>query len=710
MKPPKIFTKYFMPKSDFKIEYVPLEGGLDLINPSISGNPGKLLFCKNYELDLQGKCRLIDGYEVFDGRPKPSEASYWILDFDGGTAAISVGNIVTGAVGMGEVLYVVLESGSWAGGDAAGYLVLFNVTTGFINNENLQVSAVTKAIVDGIERENDADTDALDSIYLIATIAALRADIAIVPGSGNILGVWQYKGVKYAFRNNAAGTETIMFKSSTAGWTQCNLGERLAFNTGTVVFVEGETITQGAVTAVVRRVVVQSGTWTGGNASGYFTISGRAGGNFAAGAIAGSIVGAATAVGAQTSYQFSAPSGKFEFINTNLRGHSSTLRMYGCDGKNKAFEWDGTYFTTIETGMTTDKPTHIAEFRKHLFLMFSGGSIQHSSIGDPLAWSAVTGAAEIGVGDEGVGFLSMYDALVIFTRNSTKVLSGYDADTWNLRPYADDSGAIEWTIQGLGSGIYLDDRGLTTLSATQEYGDFKANTLSKYVEPYLKQRLSLAQSSVRIKEKNQYRIFFSDLTVLTLTLSGNKVVGFSQQLYDKLPVCVCSSENLAGEEEIYFGSTDGFVYQLDKGTSFNGNAITASLKARYNHLKTPNNDKRIRKLVLEVDAPIDTYIRVGVDFNYGEEGGPNSYFSTESSGGLWDVDNWNSFNWDGKSMATASLDIYGTGLNFSPTIYHSGVFELQSGSLSPRSGLTNAGPHIIHGYIVHYDLLGRVQR
>ena len=43
-------------------------------------------------------------------------------------------------------------------------------------------------------------------------------DIQQVPGSGNVLGVWVYNDVTYAFRNNAAGTAACMYKASGTGW------------------------------------------------------------------------------------------------------------------------------------------------------------------------------------------------------------------------------------------------------------------------------------------------------------------------------------------------------------------------------------------------------------------------------------------------------------------------------------------------------------
>ena len=693
------------PQAKLEERYYPLKGGEDLLTPMVEVDPGRARETQNYELDAFGRYRLIDGYEVFDGQPEPSSASYWILNFDAGSTEIEVEDVVTGAGGAsGEVLAIEVESGTWALGTAAGYLVLFNVTGTYVNNEILSVSGAV-ALANGTTAERNAATDENDSLWLLAAIEATRADIAAVPGSGDLLGVHTYNGTIYAFRNNAGDTATAMYKSSTSGWTLCDLGESLAFNTGTAAFVEGETVTEGAVSAVVRRVVVTSGTWAGGDASGYFTISGRAGGSFSAGAITGSVSGSAAATGVQTTNTLT-KDGRFEFVNENFGGHAGTYRMYGVDGVNKGFEWDGTYFVFITTGMTTDAPSHIAAFRKHLFYSFSGGSAQHSAPGEPYVWSAVTGAAELGMSEEITGFLVEANAMAIFCRNSTKILYGHDTGTWDLPDFSNESGAIEWTIQEIGTGIYLDDRGLTTLAAVQTYGDFKANTLSKFIDPWLKTKLGNVQSSMRVKEKNQYRLFFDDMTALTLTLDGNKVVGFTRQLYDVLPVCTCSGEDANGREELFFGSDDGYVYQMDKGTSFNGEPLAAFIRFHFNHLKSPRTKKRIRRVILELDTPIKSYIQVTIDFDYGKTGNQGIMFNPENPASFWGEGYWGTFIWDGSgSISSIPVDVDGTGLNFAFTIYYSGIFEMQPAT-GGRSGLTGAEPHTLQGYIVHYSPRG----
>lgn len=63
----------------------------------------------------------------------------------GGTTAIAVADTITGATSgtTATVQRVVLTSGSWAGGDAAGYLAVKSATGPFISGENLDVGGST---------------------------------------------------------------------------------------------------------------------------------------------------------------------------------------------------------------------------------------------------------------------------------------------------------------------------------------------------------------------------------------------------------------------------------------------------------------------------------------------------------------------------------------------------------------------------------------
>jgi len=71
-----------------------------------------------------------------------------IIPFNNGSAVINPGDTITGATSAAtaEVTAVWLSSGTWGGGDAAGWLAVKNQTGAFQNGENLQVAAATKAV------------------------------------------------------------------------------------------------------------------------------------------------------------------------------------------------------------------------------------------------------------------------------------------------------------------------------------------------------------------------------------------------------------------------------------------------------------------------------------------------------------------------------------------------------------------------------------
>jgi len=282
--------------------------------------------------------------------------------------------------------------------------------------------------------------------------------------------------------------------------------------------------------------------------------------------------------------------------------------------------------------------------------------------------------------------------LAVFGRNSTYLLYGSSTADWDLTDHSKESGCIEWSAQQIGTEIYLDDRGLTTLASTDKYGDFVGNVISEDIQPYLKTKIGNIQSSIRVKDKSQYRLFFDDMEGINLTIDGNKIIGFTRLLYDVLPVCCCSSENSDGEEELFFGSTDGFVYQLDSGDSFNGNAIEHLIRFHYNHLKTPLNEKQIRKIILELIAPLGTAIKYYLDFSYGDDTESEGLdFDITEGGGIWGVDDWDEFVWDGPTVGTARAYPEGCGINF---------------ALMMTSERTYVGPHTLQGLIAHYSVRG----
>ena len=65
--------------------------------------------------------------------------------------------------------------------------------------------------------------------------------------------------------------------------------------------------------------------------------------------------------------------------------------------------------------------------------------------------------------------------------------------------------------------FFLDDRGLTSIFTVQYFGDFQSAVASDKVDPYIQAKKESTITSLRVRGKNQYRIYFDDKTGLEMT-------------------------------------------------------------------------------------------------------------------------------------------------------------------------------------------------
>lgn len=526
-----------------------------------------------------------------------------------------------------------------------------------------------------LEGEGDAD---LNETYQRLVIEAARSIIREVPGSGPIRGEWVFQGTTYVFRDNTPGTQVLMHASSSVGWQQVDLGFGMKFDQGTVSFTEGS-IVSGALsgaTGTVLRQAVRIGSFGGSDAEGLLVMS-NVSGSFVTGELITDAAGGTAFSSSSSGQNTLPPGGRYEFITENFGGHTNTRRMYGVNGVSTAFEYDGDVYVPIFTGMEIDEPNHLISDDNQLTLSFPGGSSQQSAIGNPYSWALVLGANEIAIGDEITGYQNLPgQTIAILARNSTHTLQGTPGN-YILAEHSPDSGAIEWSAQNIGWPIFLDDRGVTDMQTTLNYGDFKSATWSELVQPIIDAKKSQVVSSVRVRSKDQYRLFFEDGTALVMCFSRGKVIGFFVFDYGKTVRVASSNEDLNGDEVLFFGSDDGFLYQMDKGTSDDGAVLTSHMRLAYNNLGAPRRRDSFRQAIVEIDADPSATIQYSQDFDYGLNQPSNllQEFDINGGGGFWNEDNWNEFLWSSPSVATAQAYIRGTGYNMSLAIRSEAIYE-----------------------------------
>ena len=686
-------------KSGTQLKYIAFGGGLNLIDSQVTMPDGMLTECQNFEqiFGQQGYSR-IGGYERYDGRPEPHSATYSVQEFDGGTIAINVGDIVTGPSATGDVLAVEVETGTWGGGNAAGRLILGNVTGAWANNDYIKVSGVTRAFASAATYAGSI-SETLDTAYRSLAIEDRRSAIQAVPGSGSILGIGVANGVVYAARNVADGTSATLYKATVSGWSAVKTGlypggrfrMRQANFSGssTSLFLFGCDGKNRPFRFNGTTFTFMNPIW-GSQATSTTSITiGTGSKAFTCTETSRSFVSGQEYLVWSTANAANWMRGTFVSYATNVL----TINVTATGGSGTFTDWE------ISLSDFSDKPYDLVDHRDHLFLAYPSGQLQTSNLGDPMTYT--TTAALFGLGDTITGLVPMKaGTMAIYCSNKTMVLSGAEKTSWALASISVSSGARLYTAQEIASnGLALDDRGLTSLQATLNYGGFEMSVFSRYVKPYLDgMMLSVVDSRV-VKAKNQYRIYASNGVVLTATLlTPNPLVrpedvSFTRSFYERGITCVGGGE-INEEEALFFGTTDGYVMREDVGASFDGQPIASVMRTPFWSFKSPSNKKRFRKIVLEISTPQLTDIYFRELFDYGDGNySPSIIFSASAygGGGQWNVGDWDEFQWSLPVQTQAEKNVAGVGRNMSMLIWH-------------ESALDEA--FSLKGMVVHYAQLG----
>lgn len=365
------------------------------------------------------------------------------------------------------------------------------------------------------------------------------------------------------------------------------------------------------------------------------------------------------------------PGGKGKYIRNNFTGDVADESLYGVDGVNKAFEFDGTTYTEITTGSEPLYPIYIAEFKFHLFLGYPGGSLQNSATGNPLSYVALDGASEIATGDEMTGLINLQGgSLGVFSQDRISILQGSTKDDFVLSQFS-RTGAIADSVSPIFSdAIYLDKQ-IQRLSTTDAFGDYQAGSLSEPIRTLIEDVLGDVQFSYTIPDKNQYALFTNNGTAFLVSFNDNRLSGFTMfQARHIFNVGGCFEDG-QGATIVLTGGEDGYVYRMETGTSFDGEMIQSYLQLAPNHIGDFQLRKRYRKITVETDSSAFTGLFVTADFDYATAPrAVQTQLTGIASGLVWNLTNWNEALWNGALKTYAEVYIDGHGRNISVYIYH----------------------------------------
>lgn len=603
----------------------------------------------------------------------------------------------------------------------------------YTDGEDIENAAATKfgEVLPGESQKGlyGLSDDNLDKAYRNFAEILTRSLMTKVPGTGPVVGIFEFEGDIFAVREKDGVAQLGFYKAegtlwpgtgatptSATQWTEVTGYDQLYYDNGafdiTADIVPGTVITglTSGASATVVYVGTNAGTAGGGDMKGWFHFDGITGGPFQNNEelqVGG--VTKALADGANSTTTFGVPGSPIpcEAIKANF---GDGEKVYMTTGMSDIAIYDGTKLARSRLGTTAElggKPDHIIEHKDYLVCSINS-SVFLSGIGNPFSWSALDGAAEFALADDCTGLgRTSGGLLAIFEREQTSILYGTTKDDFDLKDQPSRIGAIERSVQPDINPVFTDVQGITTLDAVQEFGDFRATDQSKKVKETLKQKINTIVASVKIKDEDQYWLFFSDGTGIAGYFGGDEPEYgfFSYQStytdYDIIPFVAFATDYVNGMERVFLGDQEGYVYEMNVGTSLDGAPLQAYLRLAPWNMGSPNLNKNFIKATVYVEASEGSELLATYELDYGDwslERGDSVNNSIDAlndidpTGGYWGVDEWASFSWGGRAVSEINLYIDAPGRNL-------GLVLLSLSAEEPA--------HTIEGCVVDYTVRGR---
>lgn len=497
-----------------------------------------------------------------------------------------------------------------------------------------------------------------------------RDKIGMVPGTSDIMGVWELNDVVYAFRDGK------MFNSSPTGWQEVNLGFTVNWNNRPSTTTDDE-LGYGDVIVGATSGATATVGWVGyggsqDHSSGYFTTL-NVTGTFVDGeelknqTLADIVIGDIVGVPEANVMQSSSPRG-MRFVNHNFFAGTDSWSMFGATGNGPAFCYNPSRgFAPILTGREVENPFDVIVHKEYLFLAYPNASLQHSIIGSPFDWSGGLGAGEIGVGSEIRSLISSPKSLVICTEKDVQSLSGETIDDWRKDIVTSHNGIAMF------SGVYqsqtfaLMRSGIAAIDRTDQFGDFSDSVVSDRIRTLLRPRYDNCVCALARKDKGVYYIYFDDGFNVAMATYQGAIIGF--HTFTLGNQIVKGAQNPAGN--VWFYSNTGYIYQDDVGTSFDGDEKICVMRTSYANQGDPDTRKRYRRVDITFNG--DVYVNVMTNFTYDKGNGDSIYSLSDnplsSNGGRWDTSNWNRVFWDASEFPSIAADVDGVGFDISTMVY-----------------------------------------
>ena len=330
--------------------------------------------------------------------------------------------------------------------------------------------------------------------------------------------------------------------------------------------------------------------------------------------------------------------GRYNFVNFNFDG---TDKMIMVDGANSASSYNNTSVTDLNASGAPANPAFVEVFRSHVFFAGMSASPQElvfTAPFDETDFSAGNNAGSIKVDGVIKGIKVFRESLFVFCEDSIFKITGSSQSDFAVVPVTRRIGCVDgFSIQEIsGDIVYLAPDGLRTIAGTERIGDVELGTVSKTIQPRLDNIDTDRISSLVIRGKTQYRLFFPDdsgaasgqpgiIGVIKAGTEGG--IGWEYADVRGIKPSCCASGFISGTETILHGGYDGYIYKQESGNTFDG----TNIQAIYRSPDFTMGDAGIRKMMQRIiwnydnEGAVDSKFRIRYDFNSSDVPQPAEY-------------------------------------------------------------------------------------
>jgi len=265
-------------------------------------------------------------------------------------------------------------------------------------------------------------------------------------------------------------------------------------------------------------------------------------------------------------------------------------------------------------GTAPSDPSMVVAFKNHMFyagMSSEPNTIIFSAIGDENDFTSGNGAGSLNVDSTIIALKSFRGELIIFCEDRIYKLAGASRTDFAIAPISRNVGCSDaFSIQEIGGDvIFLAPDGLRTIAGTARIGDVELGTVSKQIQARIGDIGFTNISSVVIRDKSQYRLFYPSggvestakgiIGVLKSNPSGQ--IGWEYSDIRGIKPACCDSGFISGAEKVIHGGFDGYIYLQESGNSFDGTAM----KAVYRSPDLTMGDAGIRKSMQRINVNYD---------------------------------------------------------------------------------------------------------